>query len=151
MVRSSRKIINLILMTAAFMIWIVFFYRIVFEENGEEDALPAKTHKERVEIYHSKKDNNYPVNEQRDPFVTPYNQYKSKPKPQVQKPVVQEEPVPKLRLLGTIDNKMAIIAFPDNSVKYLKVKQTENNITIVKIGKDNVSFEFNKKIYEVKN
>ena len=138
-------------MSAAFVVWMVLFYRIIFNENRDEDIQPLLTRKTSVDIYHSNKENNYPANAQKDPFITPFNTYTPKPKTQVQKPVVREEPVPRLRLLGTIDNKMAIIAFPDNSVKYLKVKQSQNDITIVKIGKDNVSFKYKKKIYDIKN
>jgi Tfp pilus assembly protein PilP len=150
--RFSRKALNLLLMSIAFLVWIVFFYRIIFEENQEENSMVVPEQKERVTNIKSNKINDYPETGQKDPFITPYNQYIAKPKQTVQnKPARKEEPAPKLRLLGTIDNKMAIIAFPDNSVKYLKVKQMANNVTIVKINKDKVEFTYKQKTYEIEN
>jgi hypothetical protein len=148
--RLSRKAINFLLMTIAFSIWMVFFYRIIFQENQNQSDVPAVIQEAMVAPVVSKKAAQY-NNGQKDPFITPFNQYKPKPQQELKKPVEKKEPVPVLRLLGTIDNKMAIIAFPDNSVKYLKVKQVANAITVVKISKDKVEFKFKNKVYRIEN
>ena len=145
----SRKVINLLLMTIAFAVWMVFFYRIVFEGNQEENYFPTTIRNEVVYIIKPKKRDNYPKKGQKDPFITPYNHYDPKPKTII--PVVKAAPVPTLHLMGTIENQMAIIAFPDQSVKYMKVKEKVNDITVVKISRDKVQFKYNNKVYEIEN
>ena len=84
----------------------------------------------------------------RDPFITPFNVIK--PKPKIIKKKVQSRPekkkkIPKLKLLGTLndqDGPMAIIQFPDHSTHFVREKQKIESFIIEYIDNKKVRYKY---------
>ena len=148
-----RKRINIILLTVAFFVWMIIFYNIVFSDN-EKDRLTEKYVKS--EFKNNKEDTlgvNYPLERQKDPFITPFNHRPFRPElaNKSEKKVTKDES-PKLYVLGIMKDRqgsMAIIGFPDEIVHFVKEKQKINDIEIVRINNKKVLFKFKKKLHTI--
>ncbi len=143
-----KKYLNLILITIGFVIWMFIFYRIVFEDNSDNEySMEQVDSKQNTGKNSFIKAEMYPGDELSDPFITPYNY--SPPKPKVIKVKKEKKPqnLPRLSLLGILSDQegpMAIIGFPDNTIQFVREKQKLENITIDKIDSSIVFYRIGK-------
>ena len=138
---SSKKVIHLILITIAMIIWFTVFYRIISPfKNSEESGINNNNNpllKKKIETTYP----SFPISKLNDPFSTPFNKKikrNNKNKGKQLKKNKSEIVFPQLDLLGIIIDKrgkMAIIRFPDNSIYFVREKEKIKNIFIKKIEK----------------
>lgn len=142
----NKKTINLILITISFIIWMSVFYKIISADGDDNDNISSVPVKMEI-IKPDSVQSVYALNLQKDPFKTPYNS-KQKKKRQPLKTKVKKTPKekpPQLKLLGILsdsEGKLAIIKFPDSTIRFVREKEKYDKIEIIKIHKNKVEFRF---------
>jgi len=146
----SRKKINLVLLTVAFLVWLLVFYKLIAGKNEDDNSSRSEKITAHIEINPSDSTTAYPADKENDPFITPYN-YTSVRENNVHT-VIQLAEVkhfPDLNLVGIIyDNKkaMAILGLPDNTVRFVQARQIIDNIEVLQIEKNKVVLKFGDQI-----
>lgn len=141
----QKKYVNLILITIGFVVWMFIFYRIVFEdENDVEYSVEQVDSKQNSGYNINKNVEKYQVVKTNDPFITPFNYSQPKPKVINQNNENKSQSIPKLSLLGILsdhEGPMAIVGFPDNSIRFVREKEKIENFKIDKIGSNVVYYQ----------
>ena len=150
----QRKKINLFLITIAFIIWMVIFYKFILGSNEENHANILDHEQDFVE----KKaqivsDSIYAPHRLRDLFITPFNkknEVKKKKNAQKNNKVIPQPP--KLELLGILNDQnraIALLKFPDKSVLFVKISQKIGKIRIVDINDNSIKYTFGNDLYNL--
>jgi len=142
-----KKYLNFLLISVAFVVWMVIFYQFVFVDNNDEDYTVLENQKSVQVLNSIKKENidQYLLKAIVDPFITPFNYSTPKPKVTKSKSPPKPQNVPKLQLLGILSDKegpMAIIGFPNNSIQFVREKQKIDKFTIMTISENTVKYKY---------
>lgn len=149
-----KKKMNLLLISIAFALWMVIFFKFILDTNNEDESIIPTTNRNIVEKEEkSTADSTYANMSLKDPFVTPFNKKKKpKPKKTIQKINKDVPRPPKLELLGILNDQnrsIALVKFPDRSVHFVKKSQEIGNVKIIEINANNIDYKFGKDLYNL--
>lgn len=141
----QKKYLNLLLITIAFIIWMVIFYQMVLNDNNDQDNFTISAPNSAIVAEKKELTNleQYISKNSVDPFITPFNYSVPKPKITNQKSQPRAKSIPKLQLLGILTDKdgpMAIVGFPDNTIQFVREKQKIEEFIIKKISMDAIEY-----------
>ncbi len=147
-----KKYLNIILVTAAFCLWVVIFYKIVWQDEEQESGPVNYKQSRNLNLQTTSNDSLYPEDRQKDPFRNRFNYPPPKKKitsNKIRREIPKKDP-PRMTLLGIISDPrgaIAMISFPDNSVKFLRVNDKFSDIELVEINSKEVAFKFDNRVH----